>query len=87
MKLETILNKLCCPFDKSDLELHILTKNEEAEVIEGVLQCQICSRVYPIITGIPIMTPDEFRDKNLEQPLLDKWNKLMLGEESRKQLT
>lgn len=75
MNYNTIKNKLCCPFDKSDLTLQIITIVEETKnVVEGVLTCQDCQRIYPIISGIPIMLPDEFREKSLEKPLLEKWN-------------
>ena len=76
MKIETI-NKLCCPFDKSDVVLHIITKDEQENVLEGILLCANCNRVYPIVSGIPIMSPDEYRDFELEQPVLDKWEKLL----------
>ena len=40
------------------------------------MTCPKCKRYYPVIYGIPIMTPDEFREKALEEPLLKKWGKL-----------
>lgn len=80
MRYELIKDKLCCPFDKSDLSLEIITLDEEqSKVIEGILSCGACQRVYPIIHGIPIMNPDEFREKSLEQPLLDKWQNQLGG--------
>lgn len=73
MNYHTLKDKVCCPFDKHDLDLQIITLEEETEeVIEGVLSCEHCRRVYPIISGIPIMVPDEYREKKLEQPLFDK---------------
>lgn len=82
MKYQTIKDKLCCPFDKSDLTLDPITMEEETQnVIEGILTCDSCRRIYPIISGIPIMNPDEYREESLENPLLDKWQK-MLGEKS-----
>ena len=80
MKYETIKDKLCCPFDKSDLTLEAITIDEETQnVIEGILSCNSCRRVYPIISGIPIMSPDEYREETLEKPLLDKWQKILGG--------
>lgn len=79
MKLATIKDKLCCPFDKSDLGLKIITQDEEDRILEGVLDCPVCRRVYPIISGIPIMTPDEFREPALEAPLLERWEKELNG--------
>lgn len=76
MKIETI-DKLCCPFDKADVVLSIIKKDEQDNVLEGILLCGYCKRIYPIVAGIPIMSPDEYRDFKLEQPILDKWQKLL----------
>ncbi len=73
MRLETI-HKLCCPFDKEDLELKIISRDLSGQVIEGVLTCTHCRRYYPIISGIPIMSPDEYRQKELEAPVVSKWD-------------
>lgn len=76
MRIETI-EKLCCPFDKSDLTLRIITQNEQGAIMEGILTCTECKRVYPIVSGVPIMNPDEFRDFEREQPMLDKWEQIL----------
>jgi uncharacterized protein YbaR (Trm112 family) len=72
MKLHTIA-KLCCPFDKQDLHLQVLAQDIEQNVIEGILSCNKCQRKYPIIYGVPIMAPDEYRQVALEQPVVDRW--------------
>jgi len=82
MRIETI-NKLCCPFDKSDLTLNIITRDEQDNILEGILSCATCKRVYPIVSGIPIMSPDEYRDYKFEQPLLDKWEKILNQNETK----
>lgn len=74
MKLETI-KKLCCPFDKVELELTSIAQDINSNIIEGFFICKECKRLYPIVKGIPIMSPDEYREFKFEQPLLDKWNK------------
>lgn len=80
MNYESIKEKLCCPFDKADLDLQIITLEEESnEVMEGVLSCRTCSRIYPIVSGIPIMVPDEFREERFERPLLDKWKQQLIS--------
>jgi len=79
MKSETI-EKLCCPFDKHDLDLKIILQDIE-NIIEGWLTCPSCNRIYPIIKGIPIMNPDEYREAHLEQPVLDRWQKQLEGKE------
>jgi uncharacterized protein YbaR (Trm112 family) len=72
MRLVTI-QKLCCPFDKSDLQLSVISTDIDKNILEGILSCQTCMRVYPIVKGVPIMSPDEYREFKIEQPLLDRW--------------
>ena len=74
MKPETI-KKLCCPFDKAELTLTSITRDVNRNIIEGLLSCDDCKRLFPIIKGVPIMNPDEYREFELEQPLLDKWQR------------
>jgi uncharacterized protein YbaR (Trm112 family) len=63
---KSMLNILACPIDKTyPLELHEI--KEKADVIfEGILYCSKCSRFFPIIEEIPILLPDELRDKKME---------------------
>ena len=67
---KTLMDILACPIDKNyPLELHEI--NEKDDVIsEGALFCSKCSRFYPIIEEIPILLPDELRDKKLEMEFL-----------------
>lgn len=69
MRLKTI-DKLCCPFDKGNLHLEIFIKDIEMNVMEGILSCPTCKRNYPIVHGVPIMSPDEYRQADLEQPFM-----------------
>jgi len=69
----SLFNKLCCPVDKKDLQLTVYLKNQEGDVLEGIMTCPHCGRYYPIIYGVPIMTPDEYREKALEAPVMEKW--------------
>ncbi|MEX1191472.1 MAG: hypothetical protein WEA99_05820 [Brumimicrobium sp.] len=66
------LAKLCDPYDKSDLELEVYLKDETGNVIEGLLTNPHSKRYYPIVHGIPIMTPDEYREEWLERNFLQK---------------
>lgn len=60
--------------DKSDLEMHVFHIDvDEDEILEALLTCPHCNRYYPVIYGIPIMTPDEYREKSLEAPILERW--------------
>ncbi len=72
MKLKTI-NKLCCPFDKQDLTLQVFVKDTGQNIIEAILSCAVCLRKYPIVYGVPIMSPDEYRQIKLEQPIVEQW--------------
>ena len=69
----TLIKKMCCPFDKHDLELKIFAKDTEENIMEGMLTCSHCKRYYPIVYGVPIMSPDEYRELSLEKPLLERW--------------
>lgn len=68
----SLVPKLCCPMDKHDLNIKIF-KQIEDEIVEALLTCPECDRYYPVIYGIPIMTPDEYREKALEEPILKRW--------------
>lgn len=78
MKLSTA-KKLCCPFDKANVDLTIITKDVDGNIIEGYLNCIECQRFYPIITGIPIMNPDEYREYQLEKAIIERWEKHLEG--------
>ena len=56
-----LLEILCCPLDKADLTLST-TKQEGAEILEGVLTCVKCGTTYPIDDGIPNLLPPDERD-------------------------
>ena len=63
---------LACPIDKHfPLEIIELSSKDEI-VAEGVIFCSECSRFYPIVDEIPIMLPDELRDKNQDLEFLKK---------------
>ena len=67
---KTMMNILACPIDKTHpLELFEIKAKNEA-VSEGAIFCPKCTRFYPIIEEIPIMLPDELRDKNAEMQFL-----------------
>lgn len=42
-------------------------------VKEGLLLCRSCLRFYPITEEIPIILPDELRDKKKDIEFLKKW--------------
>jgi len=51
-----MLNVLCCPICKGDLELKI-NKEENGDIITGTFTCKKCKYTYPIKDGIPNLLP------------------------------
>jgi uncharacterized protein len=78
-----MLDILACPIDKYyPLELIEIDTVEdkiinEIVIKEGVLFCSQCSRFYPIIEEIPVMLPDELRDKEKDIQFLQKWQQII----------
>ena len=80
-----LLDILACPIDKFyPLELYELNTRKEYEhgnnaekeelvIEEGILFCNQCRRFYPIIDEIPIMLPDELRDRDKDLRFLMRW--------------
>jgi uncharacterized protein YbaR (Trm112 family) len=58
---KSIMNILVCPNCKKDLMLNV-TKENDDEVIEGILSCNDCSGIYPINDGIPNLLPSDLQD-------------------------
>jgi uncharacterized protein YbaR (Trm112 family) len=71
----SMLDILACPIDKHyPLELFQIV-SEDQIVKEGILFCTKCNRYYPIIDEIPVMLPDELRERQKAQDIefLRKW--------------
>ena len=67
-----LLEILACPIDKHHpLEL-FENKSDGEKITEGSLYCEKCSRFFPIIAEIPIMLPDELRDKKQDIEFLKR---------------
>ena len=76
---KNMLDILACPIDKNHpLELFEISAQNDI-ISEGALYCKKCTRFYPIIEEIPIMLPDDLREKKLEMEFL-KRNKESLPE-------
>ena len=70
---KSMLDILACPIDKNH-PLELCEVNGKDEIVsEGTLFCSKCSRFFPIIEEIPIMLPDELRDKKQEIDFLKKF--------------
>ena len=72
-------DQLVCPMDKSELKLKIFSTDTEQNILEGIFTCTCCKWYYPIIYGLPIMSPDEYRQMQLELPMLERWEKQLHG--------
>ncbi|MBI5698224.1 MAG: Trm112 family protein [Thaumarchaeota archaeon] len=67
-----MMDMLVCPIDKQfPLELYQIKSSQDV-ISDGALFCTKCSRFYPIIEEIPIMLPDELRDKRQDMDFLEK---------------
>jgi uncharacterized protein YbaR (Trm112 family) len=72
-----LLDILACPIDKHyPLELIELTSNGDV-VVDGVLLCQECKRFYPIIEEIPVMLPDDLRNRSEDEAFLKRWRETL----------
>lgn len=59
---ESLMDILCCPVDKSELELEVDEEDDE-EILEGRLICTECEEIYPIEDGIPNLLPPDMREE------------------------
>ncbi|MGY5141603.1 MAG: Trm112 family protein [Nitrosopumilus sp.] len=70
---KSLMSILACPIDKHH-PLDLIPINEKEEVVsDGIILCSKCNRFYPIMEEIPIMLPDELRDKKHEIDFLKKY--------------
>ena len=75
-----MLELLACPIDKHyPLELFEINvkednNNEDIIISDGVLFCNKCYRFYPIIDEIPVLLPDELREKQKDIEFLQEWH-------------
>ncbi|MFO8113871.1 MAG: methytransferase partner Trm112 [Halorubrum sp.] len=59
---ESLMDVVCCPLDKADLELAVDDRDDE-EIIAGTLTCTECGETYPIEDGIPNLLPPDMREE------------------------
>ena len=59
---ESLMDIICCPIDKAELELVVEERTDE-EIIEGELRCGECGERYPIEDGIPNLLPPDMREE------------------------
>jgi uncharacterized protein len=74
---KSMLDILACPIDKyyplELFEFHVQQGDKETVISEGILFCGKCFRFFPIVDEIPIMLPDELRERQSEIEFLQKW--------------
>jgi uncharacterized protein YbaR (Trm112 family) len=77
------------PLELFEINVHLDKRSENRETLEeqtgndttydnvivkeGVLFCSRCSRFFPIIDEIPIMLPDELREREKDLQFLLEW--------------
>ncbi|MEZ3164396.1 methytransferase partner Trm112 [Halorubrum sp. RMP-47] len=60
---ESLMDVICCPLDKSTLELDVDDEADDGEVLAGTLTCTECGETYPIEDGIPNLLPPDMREE------------------------
>lgn len=68
-----LLDILACPIDKHYPLRLIELESKQDTVVQGVITCEKCNRFYPIIDEIPVMLPDELRNRKEDLEFLAKW--------------
>jgi uncharacterized protein YbaR (Trm112 family) len=58
---EELMEILCCPLDKQELELEV-DERDDGEILAGQLVCTECGEAYPIEDGIPNLLPPDMRE-------------------------
>jgi uncharacterized protein YbaR (Trm112 family) len=66
-----LMDILCCPVHKTDLQLRV-TKEDREEILEGTLHCAQCRFDYPIEDGIPNLLPPELQQRKGAPPAAGK---------------
>jgi uncharacterized protein YbaR (Trm112 family) len=61
---EDLMDVICCPLDKHDLELEADRRDDDGEILDGTLTCTECGEVYPIEDGIPNLLPPDMREES-----------------------
>ncbi|MGC2597485.1 MAG: Trm112 family protein [Nitrososphaeraceae archaeon] len=76
---KSMLNILACPIDKHyplvlfEISVSRDEYTNDETINMGILYCDKCTRFFPIIEQIPVMLPDDLRDKQKDIEFLQKW--------------
>ncbi|MXX21123.1 MAG: Trm112 family protein [Cenarchaeum sp. SB0665_bin_23] len=70
-----LLDILACPIDRYyPLELHGDDGSDSVQT--AILYCTKCTRFYVIDDGIPVLLPDDLRDRDAEMKIIHKIDNL-----------
>ena len=72
-KIQKKINNKDIAFRDSLLPEENTRQDKVIVIVDGILYCDKCVRFYPIIDEIPIMLPDELREKEKDLEFLAKW--------------
>ena len=72
-KIQKKINNKDIAFRDSLLPEENTRQDKVIVIVDGILYCNKCVRFYPIIDEIPIMLPDELREKEKDLEFLAKW--------------
>ena len=67
------LEVLACPVDKFHPLGLIELASSGDKIYDGVLLCRRCGRYFPIVDQVPVMLPDNLRNKREDLAFLEKW--------------
>jgi uncharacterized protein YbaR (Trm112 family) len=71
--VSTVSDFVVTPHSDSSLSSKTESSSQSELVKEGLLLCRTCLRFYPITDEIPIILPDELRDKGKDLEFIKKW--------------
>ena len=73
-EIESTVTNFIPPLEKENNESSKTEFSKQTEIVkEGLLLCRTCLRFYPITDEIPVILPDELRDKSKDLEFIRKW--------------
>lgn len=77
LMIRRALEVLACPIDKNHpLELIEFVSSGDT-INDGVLLCRRCGRYYPVVDQVPLMLPDNLRNKKDDLGFLERWKSFL----------
>jgi uncharacterized protein YbaR (Trm112 family) len=73
-QIESSVTHFIPPPESENNQSNKTESSRQTEIVkEGMLLCRTCHRFYPITDEIPIILPDELRDKSKDLEFIRKW--------------